>query len=190
MDPNPRVWLAQPVPAAKLKPGTSGSRRTLRSWREQGREKGGRGEEIPESLGCNSLKRRLNSTSPAQHTAPSPQDIWPQTLACSKDAVKALPTLTKNRWCFHVKGLLLLLLKPKAPLPAPCWDRAGICTPLQTPAHIVTNLDKASLTPAGLQPCTRSSLLPARGARPQSRLPCPALSQRPKAWIPLPPNPN
>lgn len=105
-------------------------------------------QNILESLGCDSLKRRLDSVSPARHTAPSPQDIWPQTLACSKDAVKALPTLTKNRWCFHVKELLRFLLKTKAPLLAPCWDGAGIRAPLQTHAHIITSLDKTNPMPA------------------------------------------
>lgn len=109
----------------------------------------GKKKEILESLGCDSLKRRLNSVSPARHTAPSPQDIWPRTLACSKDAVKALPTLTKNRWCFPVKELLQFLRKTKAPLLAPCWDGAGIRAPLQTHAHVITSLDKTSPMLAG-----------------------------------------
>lgn len=120
-----------------------------------------------------------------KHTAPSLQHICPQTLACSKAAVKALPTSTKNRWCFHIKELLRFLLKTKAPLLAPCWDRAGTHAPLRTRAHVLTKLDKTapcqqgqpsthSLTPAGLQHCTWSSLLPARGAQPQVVTPLPS----------------
>lgn len=122
--------------------------------------------------------REDSTVCPQHNTAPSPQDMWPQTRACSKDVAEALPTLTKNRWCFHVKELLRFLLKTKAPLLAPCWDRAGICAAPQTHVHVTTSLDKTSpaLTASSQRGCRTAACSRHVEHTPRSRLPCPALS--------------
>lgn len=162
-----------PVPAAKLKPGTS------ESWRAkaQGKKQTNHHHnpkttfQIPWAV---TASREDPTARPQRHTAPGPWDIWPQTPACSEDAAKALPTLTKSRWCFHVKKLLQLLLKPKAALLAPCWASTRIRAPLQTHVHVVTMtfaqpLHKTSPTPAG--PAQRSQLIPAGCTSPDGDCP-------------------
>lgn len=128
--------------------------------------------------------REASAVSPAGHTAPTPQDIWPQALACPKAAIKALT---------HNLDQEQMVFSCRVPTVVPAQNQSSSpCTLLRqsrdprSPANITASLGGTSPVPAWpAQPC---SLAPAAAAPQQgspdvlrSRIHSPALcpGQRP-----------